>query len=140
YESGDGKLRKFLLGRGFLLQPATSDKPEDHRAKRRDEAERGIAHAVVRERFGVWKEIQKPGVERPGQMRVLVPVGLEAFQWIQVGPVGRNADLVVRKARSRQRGKGKRQPLADENRHERQPLPTLLRQAQQKQKEIAQAN
>ena len=61
-----------------LPEHAAGDQAQDHRRQRGDEAERRVAAAVVRERPLAGEQVEEPGVERPGQVAVLVPVGGEA--------------------------------------------------------------
>ena len=86
--------------RPLAPQDSAGQEAQDHRRQRGDEAQRRVAAAVVRERPLAGKQVQEPGVERPGQVAVLVPVRREAARMVR--PVWRHADRGV--SRTRRRG------------------------------------
>src|SRR5689334_1483024 len=61
-----------LMGDGLrqrlAAQPAASNQAQNHRAERRDEAQRGIAAAISNEGSLAREEIEEPGIECPGQI------------------------------------------------------------------------
>src|ERR1700690_17949 len=62
-------------GRAIAANQITSQQTKDHRAQRRDEAQRAIATLVMGERMFAWEKIQEPGVKRPRKVCVLIPMG-----------------------------------------------------------------
>ena len=125
-----------LVGRAARrLEPLAAPQPEDHRRERRDEAQRGPAAAVEAERLEAREEIEEPGVERPGDVRVLVEVREEAR--IEVRPVRRHADRRVVEIGRRQRIQDERRPEAHEDRGERDRLRAQRRERQQEQERVA---
>src|SRR6185295_12959388 len=55
-------------------QDTARDQAEDHRAQRWDETQSRVAASIKSERFLAWKTIEKPSVESPCRIAVLVPV------------------------------------------------------------------
>src|SRR5205823_4754789 len=77
--------------------------------------EGGVPAAVERERLVAREQVQEPGVEGPGEVRVLVPMGGEAVVILH-----RRHGLVV-EVRPRQRVERERRPIADEDQRQREP-------------------
>src|SRR5262249_461447 len=101
-----------LEGEGSM-EPAAGDQAENHRPERGKEAERGVAAAVVREGLLAREQVEKPGVEGPGEVAVLVPVSHQAG--VMLWPIRRDADFLIVKITRRQRIESKGAPVADEN-------------------------
>ena len=120
------------------LQPLAAPQAEDHRRQRRDEAERGPAAPVEAERLETRKEVEKPGVEGPRQVRVLVEVREKAR--VEVRPVGRNADRLVIEVGPRQRIQHERRPEPGEQHDERDRLHADRGERQQEQERVAETN
>ena len=71
-------------------QPAGQE-AEDHRGERRDEAERGVAAAVVDERLLAREEVEEPLVRAAGEVRRLV----RAFLAVAIAAAGLLAAVVT---------------------------------------------
>src|ERR1017187_2000495 len=71
-----GGCQPFHFGpwRTFVADHTTSQQTKNHRAQCWNETQRAVAALVMGERMFAWKKIQKPCVERPREIRVLVPM------------------------------------------------------------------
>src|SRR5207245_165108 len=92
-----------------IAQPAAGDEAEDHRAERRNETQRAVPAAVIEERLLAREEVHEPGVERPGEVGVLVPMRRESADVVR--PARRDAGAGPVKVRARQRLPGERRPV-----------------------------
>src|SRR5262249_47126342 len=121
--------------RAVAPEYAAADEAEDHRSERGDEAQRRVAAAIEEERALAREEVQEPRVEGPGEVAVLVPVGLESRE--EMSPVRRYADGRVVEVGRRQRVEDERRPVADEDGGERDPLVADGPEGEQEQKAVA---
>ena len=133
-----GQARQSFVAAPLFAQPAAGDQPENHRAERRDEAERKIAAAVRDERFRAGEKIQEPLVERRTEIRVFVPMRREAARVIR--PVRRHADFCEIKVGRRDRIQRPREPITEENHAKRRPLHAPGKETDRKQKRIAETD
>ena len=117
-------------------EPSSGDKTEQHGTQCGDEAEGEIAAGVVEEGRGSGKEIQEPEIEGLAEVYVLVPVCGESMQKVRV-PLRGNADLGVVEADGRQGIEGPRQPVAEEDGTEGDPLPSRFREGEQEGEGVA---
>ncbi len=106
-------------GRRGCTQPASGDEPEDHRAQRRDEAEREIAAAVGHQRRLAREQVQEPLVEGQPQVGVLVPVGRQPR--VLMRPVRRYANGLVVVAGPGNGVQRPREPVSEEHEAEGRP-------------------
>ena len=119
-------------------QDPARQQAQDHRRQRGDEAQRRVAAAIARERLLPGKQVQEPGVERPGQVAVLVPVRRETGQMVR--PVRPHADRGVVELRAGKRIERERRPVADEDHRQRDPLDSSREESQHEQERVAQAD
>ena len=118
---GGGQPAQFGEVRGRVAQPGAGDQAEYHRPQCRDETERGVTAVVEQKRLLAREEVEEPAVERPGQVRVHVPVGGEAGEVVRRRPIGGDADRLVIEVRPRQRVEDEGGPVAHEQHGQRDP-------------------
>src|SRR5258706_6518369 len=136
-QSGNGKPSDFEFWRAVTAKDAACNQPKYHRGQSGNKAEGGISAAVKSERFLTRKQVQKPGVESPCQIAVLVPVRRKPSP--QMRPVLRHPNLRIIK-RSRQGIERERRPIAGQNHREGYPMVPSWPQRQQEKKHITQTN
>lgn len=114
---------------------------EDHRAQRREEAERRVPAAVEFKRPLAREQVQEPPVERPGRIAVQVPVRLKSRAHLLRGsglPAGRRPHRPVVKPVRRQRVHRKRHPVAGHDHRKSRHLSGRTQPRHQKQQRIPQ--
>src|SRR5207249_799658 len=111
--------------------------PKDHCDERRDEVERLITALIKDERRFARKEIQEPKIKLGREVRVLVPMRREPGE---VRPIGGHAHALPIEIGRWQWMQREREPISEQDTKRGEPLRTRLREIEQEQKRITQAD